>query len=65
MARSATCPNAAQHNSPSSEELGYVAWHEWAERQARTHTQHRCDGCGLWVIWKPKGDSIPIEEGGE
>ena len=33
---------------------GYVAWHEWAARKARTHEQHRCPGCGLLNIWKPK-----------
>lgn len=33
---------------------GYVAWHEWVERKARTHEQHRCPGCGLWKIWRPK-----------
>lgn len=33
---------------------GYAAWHEWAEHKARTHEQHRCPGCQLWLIWKPK-----------
>lgn len=33
---------------------GYLAWHEWAEQMAKTHEQHRCPGCGLWQIWKPK-----------
>jgi hypothetical protein len=34
--------------------LGYLAWHAWAERQARTHRQRRCPDCGLWAIWTPK-----------
>ena len=32
---------------------GYLAWHEWAEKKARTHRQTRCPGCGLYKIWKP------------
>lgn len=32
--------------------IGYVAWHEWAEKKARTHRQERCPNCGLWAIWK-------------
>lgn len=35
---------------------GYVAWHEWAERKARTHIQHRCPKCGLWAIWKKRAN---------
>lgn len=38
--------------------VGYLAWHEWAERKARTHRQERCPGCGLWKIWRP----IPREK---
>lgn len=33
---------------------GYVEWHEWAEKKAGTHTQHKCPGCGRWAIWKAK-----------
>lgn len=32
----------------------YNAWHEWAERRAKTHVQTECPGCGLWMIWTPK-----------
>lgn len=45
------CPNAAQH-TPSPD--GYLAWHEWAEEKAKTHTQIKCSGCGLYAIWVPK-----------
>lgn len=46
------CPNAAEHvDGPS----GYLAWHAWAARMARTgHAQRKCPGCGLYKIWLPK-----------
>ena len=34
---------------------GYAEWHEWAERKSTTHTQQRCRGCRLWLIWMPIG----------
>lgn len=46
------CPNAAAH-TPGPK--GYIAWFNWADEMARTHRQRRCDGCGLLVIWEPKG----------
>lgn len=45
------CPNAANH-APCAE--GYVAWHAWAARQAKTHTSKRCPGCNRYRIWEPK-----------
>lgn len=33
---------------------GYLAWHEWAEKKARTHDQFRCPGCGLFKIWRKR-----------
>lgn len=30
---------------------GYVNWHLWAEKKARTHVQIQCSACGLWAIW--------------
>jgi hypothetical protein len=36
-------------HTPCPEE--YLAWHEWAERKAKTHVQERCPHCGLWAIW--------------
>ena len=38
----------------------YVAWHDWAERKAKTHTQHRCPTCGRFAVWKrARADSPP------
>lgn len=33
---------------------GYLAWHEWAEKKAKTHKSTRCPGCGLYKVWVPK-----------
>lgn len=33
---------------------GYLEWHAWAERKAKTHRAVMCPGCGLWKIWMPK-----------
>lgn len=42
---------ACKHTpSPS----GYVEWHEWAERKAKTHDQTQCLVCGRWAIWKKR-----------
>ncbi len=46
----ADCPNAAAYEPQPT---GYVAWHQWAGRMARIHTQRKCDGCGLHNIWVP------------
>lgn len=45
------CPDRAKH---TSDPPGYLAWHEWAEKKAKTHDQHQCPTCGFWVIWKRK-----------
>jgi hypothetical protein len=45
------CPNARQHTKCPKP---YLAWHDWADRKARTHYQVRCPGCGLYLIWLPK-----------
>lgn len=34
--------------------VGYLAWHEWAERKAKTHDQERCPGCGLFKVWRSR-----------
>lgn len=47
---SSECLYAYEH-TPQPE--GYLAWHEWAEKMLKTHSQHRCKHCGLFVIWKP------------
>lgn len=46
-----TCPNREAHtpNQPK----GYLAWHEWAARMARTQHQVVCSGCGRYEIWVP------------
>jgi len=33
---------------------GYIAWHEWAEKKSKTHTQIQCPECKLLAIWKRK-----------
>lgn len=33
---------------------GYIAWFEWAERQAKRYEQHACPDCGRFTIWKRK-----------
>ncbi len=45
------CPDKAKHTKSPS---GYMEWHAWAEKKAKTHTQHRCPTCGFWSIWKRK-----------
>jgi hypothetical protein len=47
--KSHNCPDVEKHTAAPT---GYLAWHEWAARKAKTHTQHRCPTCGFWVIWK-------------
>lgn len=49
--REAACPNGDEH-TPSPR--GYLQWHAWAERIAKTHEQVRCPDCGLYAIWRPK-----------
>jgi hypothetical protein len=46
-----SCPNIQQH-APQPE--GYIAWHSWADRMSKTHTQHVCLTCGRLEIWTPK-----------
>lgn len=39
------------HHNPMNEKLGYVAWHEWAERKTRQgHRQKQCPKCGKWLF---------------
>jgi len=33
---------------------GYLQWHYWVERMAKTHKQIQCPGCGLYRIWRRK-----------
>ena len=34
---------------------GYVQWHLWAEKKAKTHKQIKCPNCGLYAVWVKKG----------
>lgn len=45
------CPNAAEH---TPQPVLMLHWYEWVAEMAETHTQHWCDGCGLYAIWRPK-----------
>lgn len=48
LLREELCPDAGLHTpAPAS----YLAWHAWAQRQARTHHQVRCPSCGRWAVW--------------
>ena len=47
-------PECEQH-TPAPD--GYFQWEEWAEAMEETHVQRQCTGCGLWVIWEPKGSA--------
>lgn len=40
------CPNQAAH---TGDLLGYGG----VVRKSRSHEQHQCPGCGIWVIWTP------------
>lgn len=46
------CPDARRLHTKCPQ--GYLAWHEWAERQSATQEQWRCPTCGFLSIWKPK-----------
>jgi hypothetical protein len=48
------CPNADQHTPHPA---GYIQHSDWAESMLTTHRQQRCEGCGNWNIWTPKGHS--------
>lgn len=45
------CPDVHKHTADPS---GYLQWHAWAEKMAKTHDQIRCPTCGFWAIWVPK-----------
>lgn len=42
------CTNIRKHTSCP---VGYIAWHEWAEKKGRRHKQIMCPKCDLYVIW--------------
>lgn len=43
------CPLRATH---TPDPRGYGDWFAWAAKMATTHTQVRCEGCGLLAIWR-------------
>ena len=45
------CPNFEDHTQQPE---GYIQWHAWAEKMAKTHKQRKCPGCGKYAIWEPK-----------
>jgi hypothetical protein len=51
---------ACQQHTP--EPNGYLRWHSWADRMARTHRQLRCPDCGLYKIWVPKRGLPALDE---
>jgi hypothetical protein len=54
MEKDKATPQTAQcQHTPSP--ANYLGWHGWAERMGKTHKQIRCEHCGLWAIWIPKG----------
>jgi hypothetical protein len=46
------CPKTTERHTPCPR--SYLAWHEWAQKQARSHRQRKCPTCGLWAVWVPK-----------
>lgn len=43
--------SACSHHRPMNEKLGYVAWHDWAERKTKQgHIQKQCPDCGRWYF---------------
>jgi len=44
-----TCVHPYEPTEPS----GYVAWHEWAPKYAKTHKQTPCPKCGI-LLWRPR-----------
>jgi len=37
-----------------NEPVGYVQWHEWAEKMSKNYVQEQCPGCGRFSIWRKK-----------
>ena len=42
-----------RHHEPGKPD-GYVDRSYWFEKMAKTHTQEKCPGCGLWAVWVRK-----------
>lgn len=52
VTRPATTPECEPHEPWPGP---YVASSEYADLMMETHDQRPCRGCGLWLIWEPKG----------
>ena len=48
MSGSTPCPNVRKHTKAPTD---YIAWHEWAEKKAKTHDQAPCPECGRLAVW--------------
>lgn len=46
----------------TAQPLGYMEWHRWASKKAKTHRQRKCPHCGLWAIWVPKKSALGVQE---
>lgn len=44
------------------EPRGYIAWTDWASAMSRFFKQEQCPHCQLYVIWRPKMESIDCTE---
>lgn len=42
----------------------YIGRSDWAEQKMRTHEQVQCPKCGLWAIWKRKGNENGLDQAG-
>lgn len=36
--------------------VGYLGWHDWAQKKAKTHKQVKCEHCELFAIWVKRGE---------
>lgn len=54
-----TLPSGCVH---TPQPTGYLQWHYWADRAAKTHDQIRCEQCGRWAAWLPKAEARAINK---
>lgn len=57
-------PCDQQHYEPGKPD-GYIAFFEWCDKMARTHTQRKCTMCGLWKVWRRSSPSVPAAKDAE
>lgn len=58
-AKADDCPKAVERHTFGPK--GYLQWHEWAARMAKTHRQRKCPTCGFYAVWVPKWPSEHID----